>query len=105
MTKLALCWRVHESGQKSSEAWKGWRSDNESGPRTGKRKRAGNGESVLQPGPQGRGGGDSARRSGPKDGIRKPATFGGGLETGQGTQREKEGFKFNILCDALSDQN
>ena len=28
--------------------------DNESGPRTGKRKRAGNGESVLQPGPQGR---------------------------------------------------
>ena len=29
---------------------------------------------MLQPGPQGRGGGDSARRSGPKDGIRKPAT-------------------------------
>ena len=57
--------------------------DNESGPRTGKRKRAGNGERVLQPGPQGRGGGDSARRSGPKDGKTKARHRGGGLEAGR----------------------
>ena len=40
--------------------------DNESGPRTGKRKRAGNGESVLQPGPQGRVGRRQCKAEGPE---------------------------------------